>query len=333
MKESLTALEERLQVVKELVDNSNKQSVLIIQQHPGCGNDYMHFPPVRESISNIIVFAEVSNPFQAEEILKVSSNRIDRFILDLDNKRENSAAIIEKVKLYPLPSKLLFYSDFDVWGGAAVDFMTELEGDLRDKNILLYGHNYLSTRVLRRLLTVGAKVYAPLQNKCGRQFPLDNETIVQFESDNLKDSDSYRGVYDIVVGSEILNSAGCVNNTIQTKSIFDIGLGNFTKEFINSASKCGSKVYRFDNRAGISSMVLGLMETNYLVSKNMGSVQIGNIKVESGGLLSEENTIIVDNAFAPSFIFGVADGRGLFKKELTQRNIEDLYIIKSLIKQ
>lgn len=332
MKESIAVFEERLQVVKELVDNSNKQSVLIIQQHPGSEDDYLHFPPVRESISNVIVFAEVSNPAQAEEVLNVSSNRIDRFILDRDRKRVNSAEIIEKVKSYPLDTKLLLYSDFDVWGAAAVDFITAIVGDLQVKNILLYGNNYLSTRVLRKFLTSGANVYAPLQNNGSRQYPLDKDSSIQFDSNNLKNADSYQGDYDIIVGSEILNVAGDVNNTIHAKFVFDIGLGNFTKVFLDSAYKYGSMVYRFDNRAGISSVVLGLMETDYLVSNNMGSVQIGNIKVVSGGILSEEDSIIVDNAFSPSFIFGVADGCGKFKKELSQRNIEDLSVIKTLIK-
>ena len=43
------------------------------------------------------------------------------------------------------------------------------------------------------------------------------------------------------------------------------------------------------------------------------------------------NAIIVDNAFAPSFVFGEADGSGMFKKELSQQNLYDLSVIKSLI--
>lgn len=332
MKESIDVFEERLQIVKELVNNSNKQSVLIIQQHPGRENDYMHYPPVRESISNIIVFAEVSNPKDTYAILEKASGKIDRYIVDTDRKRGNSAKIIDTVKSYPLSSKLLYYSDFDVWGAAAVDFITEIEGNLQGKNILLYGCNYLSTRVIRKLLTEGAKVYIQQQEDKGTEFPLDTESSISFKSDNLMNVDDHQGEFDIIIGSEILNVAEGVNDANHAKAVYDIGIGNFTKEFIDEAYKYGSKVYRFDNRAGISSVVLGLMETDYLICNNMGSVQIGNIKVVSGGILSEEDAIIVDNAFAPTFVFGVADGSGMFKKELSQRNLDDLKVIKSLIK-
>lgn len=331
MKESIAVFEKRLQVVRELVDNTNKQSVIIIQQHPGREDDYMHFPPVRESISNIIAFAEVSNPVQVEEVLKVSSNRIDRFILDTDKKRLNSSEIIEKVKSYPLVSKLLFYSDFDVWGQAAVDFITEIEGNIQGKDILVYGQNYLTARVVRKLLTMGANVYVQQRGGDVRRFPLDKESVVLFESEKLRIADPNQNEFDIIIGGEVLNEAESVSSIIHAKSIFDIGIGNFSKEYIAESYKCGSMVYRFDNRAGISSIVLGLMETDYLICNNMGSVQIGNINVVSGGILSEENAIIVDNAYAPSFVFGVADGRGKFKKELSQRNLEDLKVIKSLI--
>ncbi len=332
MKESIDIFEERLQVAKDLVANTNKQSVLIIQQHPGSEDNYIHFPPVRESISNIIVFSEVSNPDDAREILAKASGKVDCYILDTDRKRINTSEIIDAVKSYPLATKLLYYSDFDVWGEAAVDFITEIEGDLQGKDVLLYGCNYLSTRVIRKLLTEDARVYVQQQENSGVKFPLDTECSVTFESDKLMKVEGYQGDYDIIIGSEILNVAEGVNDTRHAKSVYDIGIGNFTKEYIDEAYKYGSKVYRFDNRAGISSVVLGLMETDYLISNNMGRVQIGNIKVVSGGILSEEDAIIVDNAFAPTFVFGVADGSGKFKKELSQRNLDDLKVINTLIK-
>lgn len=326
----MNTLQERLLIVRERVKKTNKQSVLIIQQHPGKDMDYLYFPPIRESISNIILFAEVSNPKQVKDILDTFSCEIDKFILDIDKKRSNSADIISEVERYSLKVKLLYYSDYDVWGTAAVDFISQIEGSLSNKNVLVYGLNYLTARVIRKLLVNGANVFTDADSN---DYPLDMFTTVRFNSDYLHKASEYLGEFDVIIGGEVLSPIMKLDYNKHSKSVYDIGLGNFTKDYIESCYRHGSNIYRFDNRAGLSSVVLGLIETDYLISNNMGKVKIGQIDIVSGGYLGAEDSIVVDNAFSPEFVFGVADGKGMFKSELSEKNVEDMKTIKALIEK
>lgn len=328
----MNTLYDRLTIVRERVKKTNKQSVLIIQQHPGTDMDYLYFPPIRESISSIIFFAEVSTPQQVKDILDSVSSEIDRFIVDIDKKRCNSVDIISEVERYPLNVKLLYYSDYDVWGAAAVDFISQIEGSLSDKNVLIYGLNYLTTRVIRKLLEIGANVFTDDEDK-SNEYPLDMYNTVRFNSGYLHKISEYSGDLDIIIGGEVLTPIKNLNYGKYSRSVYDIGLGNFSKEFIESCYCHGSNIYRFDNRAGLSSVVLGLMETDYLITNNMGKVKVGQIDVVSGGVLGTEDSIVVDNAFSPEYVFGVADGKGMFKSELSKKNVEDLKAIKALIEK
>ena len=137
--------------------------------------------------------------------------------------------------------------------------------------------------------------------------------------------------YDIIIGGSVLSQYKKDLSKYSAKHIFDIGLRNFDANYIKVQIAAGSTIYRFDNRAGISSVVLNLMETDYLTRKNMGAVTVGTIKLVSGGILGEEDAIVVDNAYSPEFIFGVADGQGMFKDNLSEANKKDLKIIESLI--
>lgn len=328
----MNTLQDRLSIVRERVKKTNKQSVLIIQQHPGTDMDYLYFPPIRESISNIILFAEISNPQQAKDILDTVSGEIDRFILDIDKKRKNSADIIREVEHYPLYTKLLYYSDYDVWGAAAVDFISQIEGSLSDKNVFVYGFNYLTARVIRKLLEIGANVFTDVDVK-SKEYPLDMYSTIRFNSGCLYEASECSSDLDVIIGGEVLSPIKNLDYNKYSRSVYDIGLGNFSREYIEGCYRHGSNIYRFDNRAGLSSVVLGLMETDYLITNNMGKVKVGQIDIVSGGVLGAEDSIVVDNAFSPEFVFGVADGKGMFKSELSKKNVEDLKAIKALIEK
>ena len=124
-----------------------------------------------------------------------------------------------------------------------------------------------------------------------------------------------------------------INDKIFAHSIYDVGLNNFSKEYIKQMRERGAQIFRYDNRAGISSALLNLLETEYLVKYNMGEIHVGEICVVSGGVMGEDGTVVVDNAYNPNFIVGIANGSGLIKSnsELSKKNIDDMCTIKKLI--
>ena len=333
MEKVFEKFEEQAERVKHLVKETNKLPVLIIQQHPIDDGRELLFPPVRESLSNIISFAEVCGPEPIKHILNRASQFIDAFILDIDKKRENSDSIIAEVKKNTGSIPLMFYSDYGMWSSAAISFVLSIVKSLTDKRVLLLGNNFLATRLLQLLLNYGSTVYMLPDDWQSGLFSLDTDTSLMIKSERIKTVSSPNDTFDIILGASVLKPHPADISHYSSTKIFDIGLRNFKREYIKQQASQGATIYRFDNRAGISSVVLNLMETEYLTTKNMGSVNVGRIKVISGGILGEEDSIVVDNAFAPEFLFGVADGEGMFKSELTQKNLDDIGIIKELIKK
>ena len=87
----------RLADVSELINKTNKATVLIIQQLPDSDNFIPIIPYIRESISAIICFVEIGDIDMLDFVIKNSKGTIDKIILDIDRKRENSEQIIKAV--------------------------------------------------------------------------------------------------------------------------------------------------------------------------------------------------------------------------------------------
>ena len=331
-----TEYKNRLADVKELVSTTNKASILIIQQIPVEKNSGdLLLPHVRESISNIICFVEIGDSSMVNFIIDHAIGIIDKIILDSDIKRTNSKEIISSILNRRSGIPISFYSDFDMWGSASVDFILRLERDFVGKKILLLGNSYLTTRLLVNLLNKGAVISIFEDDYSDGQFKLDKNTTIQIKSENIeiiKESD-YQ--FDILIGSSIMEIYGDESKLkkFDFVSIYDIGLHNFSKEFISSNLRKNVNVYRFDNRAGISSIVLNIEETDYLINNNLGKVFIGDIQVVSGGIMGETGAIVVDNAFDPQLVLGVANGTGMFKSELNEIDKKNIEMINFLIKR
>lgn len=328
--ELINTFASRLEDLYALVTQTNKMPVLIVSQYPLDTMTGCRLPNIRESISNIICFVEIGDPSIIEQILQMSERFVDRIILDIDNKRINSYEIINAVKKYQTNTPILNYSDLDVWGSTSVDFIEYIEKGICNKHILVCGKSYLTSRIIMKLLTKGANVY--INDIDNTYLQLDITTSIAIKNPKLHFSTLENNEYDIVVGTSIFtNSIALPSHKAQ--SVYDIGLNNFTEEYISYMKNNGSNVYRYDNRAGISSVLLNLLENEYLVRHNMGKLKIGDIEVISGGIMGNNGAIVVDNVYSPQFVLGVANGAGVFKTslELTNKNKEDFNTIKQLV--
>ena len=78
-------------------------------------------------------------------------------------------------------------------------------------------------------------------------------------------------------------------------------------------------------------MIVNILESEYLVKRNLSRVSLADISVVSGGLIANEGDVVVDNADNPTAVFGVANGLGMFKTELTEKDKQNIEKIKSLL--
>lgn len=335
--EAINYFNKQLEHVGKLVKATNKKSVLIIQQYPKAVRETeVQFPPIRESLSNIICFVSVTSDKYIDEIISLSKGIIDLIVLDTDNKRINTNDIVastyEAAQKHEIP--VVAYSDYETWSIAAVNYLLQIESK-QQPNVLLIGKSQLASHIILDLISRNVRV-SLLKEEFGEtiQVPYDNGTQITLSSDyiDLVDS-SMKGQYDALLSCTIIDKTPCLK-AIENKSfnhIYDIGLNNFTKEFIDNRKKSGCVFYRSDDHAGIASMIVNILESEYLVKRNLSRVSLADISVVSGGLIANEGDVVVDNADNPTAVFGVANGLGMFKTELTEKDKQNIEKIKSLL--
>ncbi len=327
---------QRIAAAQFLVEQTNKSSILVIQQFPTAEDTEILLPAVRESISNIIAFVELGDLETLKYVFAHADGTFDAIAMDSDAKHERSRALIDYVRGVVTKAKVFYYSDTNVWAESALTFIQHVEKGLNGKNILIAGTGILVTKLLNNLSDYGTNLfYLPGQSSSQHQ-QLRGASPTGFEkiAGTIDDSCDLSGI-DLLIGASIKQVS--VDDRIAQRlprgiNIYDMGIGNFSADFIVTARDREDQVYRLDNRAGISSMVLSLFETDYLITKMMGTVCIKDVELVSGGILGCKGAVIVDNVYKPTYVIGIADGKGRvnFTPE-TAKESEDLLFVKRLI--
>jgi hypothetical protein len=114
--------------------------------------------------------------------------------------------------------------------------------------------------------------------------------------------------------------------------VYDIGIGNLTAAAAGRARARGLRLYRLDNRAGVSSAIVRLLETDFMVGKLMGHLRVKGVDIVAGGLLAPPGAVIVDDIRNPAVIFGVADGSGRFREPLEPADEQRVAFVRSLLR-
>jgi hypothetical protein len=321
--------------VKSLTQNTNKRSVLIVLQDIKENNNVSIVQSIRESITNIICIVSVVDEVYAEEILTLSKDVIDEVLIDSDNKRLNSDIIknryIEIATMLSIPFS--FYSDIDTWVSSSVNFIKCVEkSELSSKSILVLGKNILATKMIFNLVSQNINISVLSADYNTKDMQLSISSSVTIQTKNIDVINDCNGLsYDILIGCSVKENYRNLDllSSCKIKNAYDIGIKNFSKEFIQNHES--TNFYRSDDRAGIASAVISIMETNYLVSHNLGRVSFAGINVASGGYVGKDGDVIVDNAFNPSTVLGIANGDGTFKMSLTNKEIETINRVNSII--
>lgn len=329
-----------LDEMESLVRITNKRSVLILLQHTKEEDRDVCVPAVRESISNIIGFVSLGDEDNLRYLIEHSAGIVDTIMIDIDLKRKNTGRIraqaTELAKDYGI--SVAFYSDYATWVSSAIAFMLEVEQKesmkaIFESKLLLVGKNALATRMVLELIGKGIDVSVFEREYPTSTFPIFGGKM-ELESSCLHRVTQTSGErYDILVGCEIQSRCSVLDEltTMEFGQIYDIGISNFSQDFLRQQRQRGAKVYRSDDRAGISGMVVNLMETSELVSNRLGKTSVADTPVVSGGYIGELGDVVVDNYNDAHVVFGVANGDGTFKQNLSEEDTNRMNRIKKLI--
>ena len=284
-------LRDRIAEAGQLVQRTNKASVLVLQQFPAGDEGRPQLPPVRESIANVLTFVELGSATDALEVLALTAGAVDVIALDCDHKLPESAAIVSAVQHAAGGQRLLRYSDNQAWFDSALDMVQRLEDGVTGRTGVICGGGFLADQLRYVLPRLGAQLIAP------------------------EDRQRFGAVHFVLGASQ---KQTCIDPAIidvlgDDAAVYDLGIGTLSAAAADRARERGLHLYRLDNRAGISSAIVRLLETDFMVRRLMGQMQVRGIDIVAGGLLAPAGAVVVDDINNPSVVFGVSDGAGLFR--------------------
>jgi hypothetical protein len=302
-------MRERFIDIAALAARTNKAAVLVVQQFPIEENSGPRFPPVRESIANLMAFVELGTAADFAAVLDEAQS-FNWIAVDCDHKLAESASIVAEARARVDRARLLFYSDNQVWFQSAFDMVQRIEHGLSGKAVAICGSGPIGDALAAALTQVGATIRRPAPG--AEQLDLN-----------------------IVLGTaqkRLSIDLGLIERLPANASIYDLGLGTLSVDAANRARARGCRLYRLDNRAGISSAIIGLLETDSMIATLMGHATLRGIEVVAGGLLGAPGAVVVDDIRRPRIIFGVADGTGRFRPEpLCAEDREHVEFVRALI--
>lgn len=333
--EVLMEYQHTLEAVQTLVKRTNKRSVLIFLQHSDASETAIRIPAIRESVSNVIAFVSLGDCQYIHDIINLSKGIIDKIVIDADCKRPNSVEIVSTIKQEAMRVGISFalYSDYASWAVSAVQYMLANEG--YDGKVMLVGHNALATRVIMEMIARQIHVYLLASEYTSVKIPYDKETSIQLDSpyihiiSNINQEDGFTTLLGCSLMEPNANIAKFGH--IPFKYIYDVGIHNFTKEFVCQQRLLGANIYRSDDRAGIAGTIINIMETDFMLQNMVGVASLPTMRLVGGGYLGEEGDIVVDNARNPKCILGVAAGDGTFKTNLSNEDKEHIAKLQSLL--
>ena len=283
-------------------------------------------------VGGVIVYSELL----AVKIAKLVDSKVDNVFVDAEKKIKSIDPIsgrisnIERAVRENLKKSNLFvYKGNDLTVEAVDNFLSFLFKDylkgLGGKKITIIGAGNIGSKLALKLVERGAQVIITRRNENklkkiteGLNAIKSSNTIecISYTTDNEEASKGSEIIIGSTAGTQII-SVSMIKNMSSNKILIDIGKGTFSDEAINYASNEGINIYRID----VSTALTGLIEMSLTTENNfeskIGRREVNGMKIVSGGLLGREGELVVNEISKPSIVYGIADGKGDFKRVST----------------
>ena len=309
-------------------------------------NKEYYLTPIREFNQIIVGGVIIYNEKIASIISKLIDGKVNFIFVDSEKKISKSniylgetANIERTIKEIIKKSKLIFYKGNDLTVEAADLLLSHLFRNfikgLGSKKITILGSGNIGSKLGLKLLERGAKVFLYRRNvkklkSITRALnyikPKQTSQKISYSTDLYKVSNKA----DILIGSTngiAIIDKKIVSNLKENSIIIDIGKGTLRKNAIELANEKKIRIYRLDVTSALSGMVQSNLMQEEVLSNKIGTKVFKKEIIVSGGLLGNCGDIIVDNINNPQIVYGIANGRGDLKNDLSKG---DLLRIKKL---
>ena len=312
-------------------------------------NSNFYVTPIRENQKFIYAGAIIFNDFSAKKIAEIIDGKVDFLLIDTEKKaisnNPNRIVNIEKTTKKAIKkTKIFTYKGNDLAVEAAETFITNyFLKDIRGiggKKILILGSGNIGTKLGIKLVESGASVFLyRRKTKILKNIIITINSIIprgtMAKAKMIKNLKLSLHKFNIIIGATSGKSILTPSHVKSFKSdvlIIDIGKGIFEKKALKLALNNNINLYRLDVTPAYNAYLENVNTTQKIYKINLKKTIIhGKLKLVKRGILSNENSIIVDNISSPKKIYGISDGYGSFKKiqEKTLKNLQKKIKLKN----
>ncbi len=297
-------------------------------------NSNFYVTPVRENQKFIYGGAVIFNNFSAKKIARIVDGKVDFILVDtekkvISNKKKMDHAVnLERsVKESIKKTKIFTYKGNDLAVEAAGTllnnyFLKDIRG-IGGKNILILGSGNVGFKLGMKLVEGGAAVFLYRRKKkilrnsvntINKIIPKGTYAKATIINNLNLDMEKFHIIIGATNGTPLLTLEH-VNNFHSNVFVLDIGKGILKKDALKLALVRKINLYRLDVTPAYNAYLENITTTQKLYNLNLKrSLIYKNLKLIKRGILSDENSIVVDNVSAPKKIYGISDGYGSFKK-------------------
>lgn len=304
----------KIQKLKKLLSESNKEKILCISTTANVNNTQVFIGGIRETSSTIAGNIILRNTDIIQYIIDEYDGFVEYFMIDCEIKNE-----IKDLESYIMPlikkSKIVIYKPNDFAVESLDILISTIYTSIRNKNIFIVGAGNMGSKISIKLCERGANVFLFDRDKDKLAKIIDGLNMVKRSNTEIKKIDEIAGfdkAFDIVIGC----TQGLPAITPEIISfvkndgmIIDAGNGTISTEAIALSKERNNEIICLSSFPGYSGMI-----ENWLIQrdffKRKRSLRIGKYSIIIPGILGAKGDIIVDSIDQPKKIIGMCDGKG-----------------------
>ena len=279
-------------------------------------SDLLQIIKVIDGLPDIIFVDSEFNYKKEEDDISASVNSI--------NKQYETLFTISTRHL--LKSQLLEFKPSDITVNAAWSFLSQKLGSVSGKKISIIGAGNIGSKLALKLAESGGIVIINrLSSETGITIArgLNNikSSLTQNDVKYVKDKRKALLDAEVVVGTS--NGVQVINSDmlalVQKDCLFvDLGKNNFSSDAIKQIVGTKKEFYRTDITAALEGMITEALSTRKMVMVSTGRRKLSFCSIISGGIFGTVDEIVVDDISDPKIIYGVSQGDGTLKSELSE---------------
>jgi hypothetical protein len=345
--------EKLLNLIREIrstADREGKMTGFAIGNTAKIDAHSLYYTPIRNTSIMVVGGAIVYSENQAIELARYVDGQVDYILVDAEKKVPDELslsgepanverAVRESVKL----STLWIYKGNDVSVEAVDTLLAQLTKDnitgIGGRKVAILGVGNLGAKLALKLVERGASVAIYRRNQealetIAAAINYIKPTYTRARVVAVISNENAAEGADVLIGATQgipVITASMVEALSADAIIVDVGKGVLFPEAAQKAEQRDIPVYRLDVSAAFEGLIYRLWAMEKIIENKMGRRRYNGESIVAGGLLGREGEIVVDDISEPTQVYGIADGKGDFIREVNEEQVRRLQKVRSQI--